>query len=361
MRYAHFERFRPLCPVCLGRRAEQHRLILAVVRSETAEEVIDGILHCSNPACQHEYPILDGIPVIVPDLARLLTEHGVEILLRDDIDPVLESLLGDALGPDSWFNAARQTISTYAWDGYADLAPEAASDDAPRPGAARRCLDRLLALSGPVAADRILDLGCAAGRTAFALAETFPQAHVLGIDLHLALLRLARRAGRGTVSYAERRIGVVYDRRSFPVEFAGAARVDFWACDASVLPFAAGSVDLVLALNLLDCVAEPRRLVADLSGLLRIGGSLLLATPYDWSTRATPVETWIGGHSQRGNHDGAGEAFLRILLDPAGHPQSVPGLRIVGEAPRFPWHTRIHERGWMQYLTHLVALARNDG
>ncbi len=182
---------------------------------------------------------------------------------------------------------------------------------------------------------------------------------MLGLDRNLALLRLARRAGEGVVSYPRRRIGLVYDRRRFPVAAEGAARVDFWACDALALPFAPGVADLAAALNLLDCVAEPRRLLAGLAESVRPGGRVLLATPYDWSTRATPVDTWVGGHSQRAEHRGAGEPFLRALLQEGAHEQSVRGLRLLAEAD-LPWQTRLHDRSAMLYRAHLLALARTD-
>jgi SAM-dependent methyltransferase len=334
----------------------------AVVREERGDEILAGILHCPDPACQHEYPILDGIPIIVPDLHRLLSDHGVDLLLRDDLDPLLESLIGDAIGPDSWYDAPRQMLSSYGWDAYADLDPaEPPAEDGPLPGAARRCLERLLALAGPAEATRVVDLGCAAGRTSFELARHHPSAAVLGIDLNLALLRLARAAAGGAVSYPRRRIGLVYDRRRFPVVLPGAERVDFWACDALALPLGPATADLAVALNLLDCVAEPRRLLAGMAGLLGPAGRLLLATPYDWTTRATPVETWIGGHSQRADHAGSGEAFLRRLLETGGHPQSVPGLALIGEVAGWPWQTRLHDRSAVQYRTHLLALAKADG
>ena len=381
--------------------------------------MISGILHCPNPSCQLEYPIIDGIPVIVPELRTLLAERGIELLLRDDIDPLLESLLGDAMGPGGWFDVMRQTASSYGWDGWADLDPDELPDrdgrtgsgsvsgitghdpkgdgqtgpgetgpgqtgqpgidpaaiapigagpirggpmeGGPVPGAARRCLERLLAMAGPIeAVERALDIGCAAGRTSFTLAQRHPRALVLGIDMNLGLLRLARGAAHGTVSYPRRRIGLVYDRRRFAVAPPGAERVDFWACDALALPFAAASVDLAAALNVLDCVAEPRRLLAGLAEVLRRDGRLLLATPYDWSTRATPMETWIGGHSQRAAHRGAGEPFLRTLLSAGEHPQSVAGLRLLAETQAWPWHTRLHDRSSVSYLSHLLALARRD-
>jgi SAM-dependent methyltransferase len=359
LRRRHFEAFAPHCPVCVRAGRTPRPLLLAYVGEEADGDVIAGILHCADPACRHEYPVIEGIPLIVPDVRRLLSERGVELLVRETLDPALESLVGDAIGPDSWFDAMRQVVSTYAWDGWADLDPqEAPREGDPAPGAARRCLARLLDLAGPVDTARVLDLGCGAGRTSFDLAAGHPDALVLGIDLHLGLLRMARRAAAGVVSYPRRRIGLVYDRRQFPVAMPGADRVDFWACDAAALPFAPGVADLATALNLLDCVAEPLALLRSLADAIRPGGRLALATPYDWSTRATPPETWIGGHSQRGPDEGAGEPFLRALLTPGGHPQAIPGLALLAEQAGWPWQTRLHDRSTVQYRTHLLALAR---
>ncbi len=362
MRRRHFHAFAPICPVCAGAKRGEHPLRLAGIHGQVDDDVRAGILHCSEPSCQHEYPIIDGIPLIVPDLRRLLAERGVELLLREDLDADLESLIGDALGPDSWFDAARQVVSTYGWDGYADLDPvEAAPRPAgPVPGGARRCLDRLLALAAPEQVTRVLDLGCAAGRTSFELAARYPDGLVLGVDIHLGLLRLAQHAAAGRVAYSRRRIGIVYDQRRFPVRLAGAERVDFWACDALALPFAAATADLAAALNLLDCVADPPRLLAGLAAVVRTGGRILLATPYDWSPRATPLETWIGGHSQRGEYAGGGEAFLRTLLG-GPHLRAARGLTLLAEEPDFPWQTRLHERSAVAYRTHLLALARGVG
>jgi SAM-dependent methyltransferase len=225
-----------------------------------------------------------------------------------------------------------------------------------------RCLDRLLDMAGLVGGvERALDVGCGAGRSAFTLAARHSRALVLGIDMNLGLLRLAHGAAHGMVSYPRRRIGLVYDRRRFAVSLDGAERVDFWACDAMALPFAAATVDLIAALNVLDCVAEPRRLLAGLADCLRRDGRLLLATPYDWSTRATPVETWIGGHSQRAAHRGAAEPFLRALLTAGKHPQSIAGLRLLEEVAAWPWQTRLHDRSTVSYRSHLLALARTPG
>ena len=176
------------------------------------------------------------------------------------------------------------------------------------------------------------------------------------MDSNLALLRLARHAatGRG-IRYARRRVGIAFDRRSFPVALPGAERVDFWAGDALALPFADATIGTVVALNLLDCVTDPTRFLAGIAACLRAGGQLLMATPYDWATRATPVEAWLGGHSQRADHGGAAEPALRRLLTPA------LGLDIIGEIAAWPWHTRLHDRASVQYSAHLVAARRVPG
>ncbi len=360
MRRGHFAAFAPRCPVCLRDRKEAHLLVIAAVCSEHDDDIVAGMLLCPAAACQHEYPIIDGIPIILADIRRHLSERGVELLLRDDLDPMLWGVLGDALGPDSWLDSIRQTVSTYVWDSYADLDPAEAPGGL-TPGAGRDCLARLLAMAGHrKGLQRIIDLGCAAGRTSFDLADHAPGALVLGLDSNLALLRLARGVCmRGDVRYGRRRIGIVYDQRRIAADLPGRDRVDFWACDALALPFAPAAADLTVALNLLDCVAEPQRLLAELARIVRPGGVILLATPFDWSTRATPVETWIGGHSQRGRDGGAGEVFLKVLLTAEAHSQSIDGLARIA-TDDWPWRTRLHDRASVTYQTHLVALERTE-
>src|SRR5260370_29970759 len=80
---------------CLGCRArsergrEMHTLSLAT----------DGALTCDNPNCRRRYPVVDGIPLIVPDAASHLARFGVGVLERD-LDPTTQGLLV-ADGPDA--------------------------------------------------------------------------------------------------------------------------------------------------------------------------------------------------------------------------------------------------------------------
>lgn len=311
------------------------------------------MLHCGCEDCRLEYPIVDGIPIIVPDVRGYIANNISQIHRRGDLSEEIEGLIGDALGPGSDLDQTRQHLSIYGWGHYGDLDPEEQQDEAS--GSVVRCVERGFSLpinlSGPA-----LDLGCSVGRTTFELAERI-DGLALGVDLNFAMLKTAQNVMQtGRLTYGRRRLGLVSDRREFPVRLPGRELVDFWACDTLALPFAAGQFGTLLAINLLDCVVSPRDLLAVVRGMLQEEGSALISTPYDWSPNATPVEAWIGGHSQRGPDRGAAEPLLRALLTPGAHPQSVSGLTIVGEIEDVPWLTRLHERSTVTYSTHVVAL-----
>ncbi|KRT56427.1 class I SAM-dependent methyltransferase [endosymbiont of Ridgeia piscesae] len=356
MRLSHFEALAPICPRCRLKSAQAHPLVVATVEQQLQEQVIEGILHCSNPACQLEYPIIDGIPIIVPNVRQYLADNLFYLTLRSDLSPVMASMLGDAAGPGTPFDSNRQYLSTYTWDAYGKYDPaEPESQQGVSPGAVKRCLSAGMELLPRIPEGPAIDLGCAVGGATFELA-LHTNGLVIGIDKNFSLLQLAQRVLReGTVSYPRRRIGIVYDQREFPVPVTDAERVDFWACDALELPFADATFGLAVGLQLVDSVNSPTALLEETARSLRSSGAMIMATPYDWSPAVTPLESWIGGHSQRGSNAGAAEPLLRSLLTPEAHPQSVKGMQLTNEITNFPWHTRIHDRSIMQYRAHLVT------
>jgi SAM-dependent methyltransferase/uncharacterized protein YbaR (Trm112 family) len=350
MRRRHFDELAPVCPYCRSQ-GRTSALSIGTTRRARGSIILDGALHCTSDVCSAEYPIIDGIPILMADVRAYVTDNLVHLTARDDLSEYVTSMIGDATGPGSAFNTTRQFLSSYAWDHYADLDPQEPPSQ-PKPGGVVRTLDRLLEMSGGLGDGPAVVLGCSTGRTPLALADRHPGL-VLGVDVNFSMLRIASRVLLdGEVRYPRRRVGLVYDRRSFAARFPNADRVDFWVCDALALPFDDAAFSAAIALNVLDCVAAPYQLLAELARAIRPNGDALLCTPFDWSPRATPVEAWIGGHSQRGPGGGLSEPFLRSLMG-GGHPQAVP-LHLHAEAEH-PWHVRLHDRSTMLYKNYLAA------
>lgn len=355
MKLRHFEELQPVCPVCRSERNRpDSRLVLGTIIRRSDTTIDEGMLLCSSADCQREYPIIDGIPLIIPHLRSWLSANISQIQARGDLSAITESLLTDCCGPGSPFETTRQHVSSYAWDHYAEFDPDEPPRDDP-PGLIVRLLDQCLGLAEPLGAGPVLDVGCGAGRSSFALAGR-SKGLVLGIDLHYAMLRLAAQVlSTGSVRYPRRRIGIVYDRREFPVVFPESETVDFWGCDANALPFRDKQFAAVVGLNVLDCANSPLTFLQSACRVTEAGGQLILACPYDWSAAATPIEHWLGGHSQRCDSRGASEPVLRSLFTPGNHPYAIPGLRITAEADHLPWHVRLHDRSTMQYSVHAVV------
>ena len=323
MRRNHFETLRPLCVVC---DAHAPLAITSTIR-EQDDDLLEGILGCTNADCLREYPVIDGIPILIGPIRAWFAANPLQVLLRDDLSPQLESLLGDALGSGSSFDTIRQHTGIYAGDQYS--------------GTPSPLLARVPLSDGPT-----IDLGCASGGLTFALS---PTSLTLGVDLNFAMLRVASRVLReGHLRYPRRRTGLVYDRIDMPINPPTRDRVDFWCCDATALPFSDATFSLATAFNLIDCVPSPRQAITEIARILQPGAHTVLTTPYDWSIAATPIENWIGGHSQRGPHGGASEPLLRAML-------LSEGIEIVEEDEHVTWRVRLHERSSVDYDVHVIV------
>jgi ubiquinone/menaquinone biosynthesis C-methylase UbiE len=110
-------------------------------------------------------------------------------------------------------------------------------------------------LSGPL---RILDLGCGTGQITRRLADRYPQAQIVGVDILEGNLELARRENS---VYAE--------------------RVRYETGDAFALKFADASFDLVVCRHMSQSVPDFHLVVDEIGRVLRRGGWLhLLSEDY---------------------------------------------------------------------------------
>jgi len=355
VRIGHFETIKPICPVCRAERSRAIPLKLAHVEREQEGHVVEGFLNCSADGCLREYPIIDGIPIIVPDVRSYVAGSVLALYGRGDFSEAMESLIGDCCGPGSQFDVQRQHLSSYAWDHFGQFDP-AESDGDYQPGSVLRLLESGLNLSERKPGGPAIDIGCSVGGATFSLAGHCDNL-VLGVDFDFSMLQLASAVLRtGRVCYPRRRVGLAYDRREFAVDLEHRERVDFWACDATSLPFADKTFETAVALNVVDSVYSPVEVLTSVDRILAAGGNGLFACPYDWSAGATAVESWMGGHSQRGAERGDSATILRKLLTAGAHPDSLQRLRILAEADELDWHVRVHDRGVMHYKTHAVLV-----
>ena len=274
------------------------------------------------------------------DLQSWVAHQFDALMWRQDLSAFTERLLGDAVGPGTAFDRERQTLSAYgqvhwASSGLADL------------------VDSALSLLEHPPTGVWVDLGCAVGRATFEMSRR-TGALAVGVDLSFGMLRVAERARReGLAVFPIRRVGVVYDRFEIEVPNAEAENVSFWCCDVDALPFADGVFDGALSLNVLDCVPSPLQHLLELGRVLKPSGWGLLSSPYDWSPTATPIQQWLGGHSQRSAARGSSAAELRRVLTTVQ-----TGLSIEAEREDVPWRVYVNERAAMDYKLHLLRLQR---
>ena len=352
MRPGHLDEFKPICLVCSRNESTAFPIQLEIAFKESGEHVVEGVLQCSNPACQFEYPIVDGVPLLVPNVRELVAASANWLLLRDDLDPVTQSLIRDCEGPDGVLHQIHQLWGTYGWCHYGDLDPELNDEDAGSSGKLWRELSQMVQ---PVSGHQA-DFGCSVGRTTFEMAKR-SNGLTLGLDMNLGFLRMASKILRtGKVTYPFRRSGIVYEEHSFAVDWEESSKVDFWACDLHQLPFAQETFAAVHSLNTIDSVISPLALLQSISNTLNAGGQALLASPYDWTSNVTPIEGWLGGHSQRAPHRGDSPTVLKqILADPAN---GLNQLSIVHEKDDVPWIMRIHDRNRTHYCVHSAVLQK---
>lgn len=343
-----------ICPGCRGMREgvfHHAPLRLDAVLRERNGRIQQGFLRCTG--CATRYPVLDGVAVIFRDMATAMRAQERAAMWRDDLEPELERWLRGAWTDEEDPNWHRQMLAIYA----RSLDPS----EPPSP-ALLRYEERRRALLAPLSDPLVLDAGCGVGASSLSAAAL--GARVLAMDSDLGALRaLSRLLSEGRIRLPRWRHGGG-DFITTEVELPSGvdpSRLVLVAADALDPPIRARTFDRVLAYHLLDNVARPVQLLRQLHAGLRPDGILAMASPYDWSPRATPVAERLGEHIRAGESPDPAEALRALLRGdlPALAPE--PSMEILLDEAGLEWTLQRHDRSAHRYFVHYVEAARRAG
>lgn len=121
----------------------------------------------------------------------------------------------------------------------------------------RRMMKRAYEALGPVGGGRYLDAGCGTGNFLKLLADSNGKAEAVGVDFSRAMLRRAEKKNAGN-----------------------GRQVELLALDLNQgLPFADGTFDGIVCLNVLYILKDPDFMIRELNRVLAHNGRLVLSTP----------------------------------------------------------------------------------
>lgn len=314
-----------VCPACRTWSPER-------IDVKTIEPSGDDFLACE---CGRRYPIIDSVPIVMADPAAYLRAEVATVVERE-LSPEVAAALVEGGPDDAPYARMLEHLSTYLdahWGDRTEPAPGG-------PGAGFALAPFVERIAALPRVELAAELGCSVGR----IVAELPAERVMAVDMHFGAVRRARRLLDGErLAYARRMIG-----RSYATAVASAGDRARSAGSRKLVcgdvldpPFVPRAFDRVVALNMVDSVAHPRRLLAVIDELTKVGGEVVLASPYAWQSSVMHEDERIGGSDPAA---AVAEIVRRGL--------SVP-YQIVDEA-ELPWTLRRDARSAVTYQAHYL-------
>jgi hypothetical protein len=144
-----------------------------------------------------------------------------------------------------------------------------------------------------------------------------------------------------SLAYARREIGRNYSTATTTgTRVADRKLVCSDALDPPVLPEV---YDRVIALNMIDSVAHPRQLLSVIDGLCKLGGEVIVSSPYAWQSSVMGERERIGGADPAG--------AVRAIFA-AG--QNLRARYRIEEEAEISWTLRRDARSAVTYKAHYI-------
>ncbi len=150
---------------------------------------------------------------------------------------------------------------------------------------------------------RILDLNADTGRLAFELARSFK--NVTALDFTARMIRIPiQLQEQGYVRYTMKDEGELVFYRDIVLDDFNLTEVKdhilFMQADAMNLKENYSGYDLIVVPSLLEDLSDPKMFLSKIHTRLNDGGYLVIASDYEWDSKKTPRDKWLGGFKQDG-------------------------------------------------------------
>jgi len=167
----------------------------------------------------------------------------------------------------------------------------------------KNSVELLLPFFKNINTNKVLDLGCAVGRSSFELANYFNE--VVAIDYSHKFIEVAKNLQESVqIDFSVTLEGDLSEKRSIDLKtldlHENKNNITFLQGDAQNLDASLNNFDLIFCSNLIDRLQDPKVFLKAIQSRLSENGILVLLSPYTWLEEYTPKQNWIGGYQDNG-------------------------------------------------------------